>query len=533
MKIEHVQAIKNIPQKPQPAAHFKHGDLFVSEVLEVNGKTALLRSEQGTLLTARLLGDISLMAGDHVETVVDETGTGRYVLRLVDLSRHDAKAAPGDAGKAPDSAAAQSLKAQTLHNTLAMLKKNAGLEPKTAVFLARNGIAGTPENIDTLGRLVKGEQKTAALLMQIRDEAASARPAAAPPAQTPAGAAERIPITATATEAKPDPSAATASPDATAAAAVSKAAARPATHAASAAQTEPAKAAGAPVAPSASAQTAPSPDAKMAAEQAAKPHHAPDGHTAHPTADTVDKSGHAAAGKTATGGPRPAAVQTDAGIAGQSATPAETEKPVQSLSPAQQLLSMFVNLKDKENLAAQLKKAVKELPEQIKELKLLINAVDINDRDAAAQKAQHLEKQITLLSEVKHFDCYHIPLTGGSSEQETAELYVYRQRHRKDEAQAENFVILLGLDTQHMGRVETVIRSGGSRVSLEFRLEKPELGDAFVHGARQLEPVISQTGYHLADVSARELEAKTTVLTAEQVLSLGQEAASGSLDVRI
>ena len=194
MKIEHVQAVKNIPQKQQPI-HLKQGEIFVSEVLEVNGKTALLRSDQGTLLTARLLGDISLLTGDHVETVVDESGNGRYVLRLVDVSRHIANRASGDAVQAQDSAAAQSIKVQTLHSTLAMLKKNAGLDPKTAEFLAKNGIAGTPENIDTLGRLAKGEQKTAALLMQIRGEAVSVKPApqaaSAQPATVP-GAAEPL-----------------------------------------------------------------------------------------------------------------------------------------------------------------------------------------------------------------------------------------------------------------------------------------------------------------------------------------------------
>ena len=84
-----------------------------------------------------------------------------------------------------------------------------------------------------------------------------------------------------------------------------------------------------------------------------------------------------------------------------------------------------------------------------------------------------------------------------------------------------------------MGRVETVIRAGASSVSLEFRLEQSELSGAFVQGAKQMEPMISQMGYRLAEVSAHELTAKTTVLTAEEVLTKGQNAAPGSLDVRI
>ena len=536
MKIEHVQAVKNIPQKQQPI-HLKQGEIFVSEVLEVNGKTALLRSDQGTLLTARLLGDISLLTGDHVETVVDESGNGRYVLRLVDVSRHIANGAAGDAVQVQDSAAAQSIKVQTLHSTLAMLKKNAGLDPKTAEFLAKNGIAGTPENIDTLGRLAKGEQKTAALLMQIRGEAVSVKPApqaaSAQPATVP-GAAEplsaALPVETAVPTAQSEAAATTASPTIAAA---------PTMPTASATQPEPAMPGNATDALTAKGQpqaaTAPSAMPAMPiADQPLRPHQAPVSQVLPPVGAEADKPVYPTAAKTVLPNQaQPAEPQTGGEFAGQAGEAGQQKKPMPSVPLAQQLLSMFVNIKDKQNLAGQLKKAVEGLPEQIKELKLLLKSVDINDRDAVVQKAEHLERQVTLLSEVKQFDCYHIPLTGGKWEQETAELYVYRQRRRKDEAQAENFVILLGLDTQHMGRVETVIRAGASSISLEFRLEQSQLSGAFVQGAKQMEPMISQMGYRLAEVSAHELTAKTTVLTAEEVLSKGQNAAPGSLDVRI
>jgi hypothetical protein len=534
MKIEHVQAVKNIPQKQQPM-HLKQGEIFVSEVLEVNGKTALLRSEQGTLLTARLLGDISLLTGDHVETVVDESGSGRYVLRVVDVSRHISKGATGDAVQAQDSAAAQSIKVQILHSTLAMLKKNAGLDPKTAEFLARNGIAGTPENIDTLGRLAKGEQKTAALLMQIRGEAVSIKPApqAAPaqPATAMGNAAEHSPAATLVETAVP-----TAQSEAAATTANPKTAAPPTMPTASATQSEPAMPGSATDALSAKGypQATTTPQAGSTADQAVRPQQAPVSQTPPPVGSEADKPAHSTAVKTVSPNQaQSAAPQSGAEFAGKTVEARQPKEPMQSVPLAQQLLSMFVNIKDKQNLAGQLKKAVEGLPEQIKELKLLLKTVDINDRDAVAQKAEHLERQVTLLSEVKQFDCYHIPLTGGNREQDTAELYVYRQRRRKDEAQAENFVILLGLDTQHMGRVETVIRAGASSVSLEFRLEQSELGGAFVQGAKQMEPMIAQMGYRLTEVSAHELTAKTTVLTAEEVLLKGQKAAPGSLDVRI
>ena len=137
------------------------------------------------------------------------------------------------------------------------------------------------------------------------------------------------------------------------------------------------------------------------------------------------------------------------------------------------------------------------------------------------------------MSELKRFDCYHIPLTGMNREQTTAELYVFRQRRRKAQADQETFAVLLGLDTQHMGRVETMIRADGRSVALEFRLENAEVADAFSKGAKALEPLIGQAGYRLTGVNVRELAARTTVLNAEEALS-GQVAPdTGSLDIRV
>ena len=173
MKIENVQSVKNIPDKLHPQ-FLKQGEFFVSKVLEVRGDTAILKSAQGTLLTARLLGDLGLASGDYVETVVDEAHGNRYVLRLLDVSGGDEKTTASGGMTTMAGAGVQNPRGQMLHSMLPMLKKNAGLEPKMAEFMARNSIVDTPENIETLTRLVKGELKTGQVLLQMQGESARA-----------------------------------------------------------------------------------------------------------------------------------------------------------------------------------------------------------------------------------------------------------------------------------------------------------------------------------------------------------------------
>ena len=551
MKIENVQSVKNIPDKLQPQ-FLKQGEFFVSEVLEVRGDTAILKSAQGTLLTARLLGNLGLASGDYVETVVDEAHGNRYVLRLLDVSRGDGKpAAPGNMTTTAETGV-QNARVQMLHGMLAMLKKNAGLEPKMAELMARNGIADTPENIETLARLVKGELKTGQVLLQMQGEAARAGTVSANTAAALAqpGVFEASVISHTMPSAANTQTAA-ASPGI---AALDTAAAEqlPIQNSANTninvTQPQQADAQKAAVVPQSSVQSDQAAEAevqKIPANTVGIQNGVPefsvpaDGGVAQAARQDIAATNHPITGSKLPGIPAvndpvigvklpgvPAANVSGNGMG----LPADVPPPDML---AGQLLSLIVDLKDKKTLPAQLKKAVEELPVQIKELKIALQTADNTDRNTLARQVESLDRQFSLTSELKRFDCYHIPLTGMNREQATAELYVFRQRRRKAEADPETFAVLLGLDTQHMGRVETMIRAAGRSVALEFRLENAELADAFGEGAKALEPLIGQAGYRLTEVNVRELAARTTVLNAEEALS-GQAAPdTGSLDIRV
>ncbi len=206
------------------------------------------------------------------------------------------------------------------------------------------------------------------------------------------------------------------------------------------------------------------------------------------------------------------------------------EMPEQITSKA---LAMFVNLEDADELAVHLKKAVQELPEQIKELKVLIEHTDNTVKETVAAKFDQIEKQMSMMNEVRRFDCYQIPLQSGPQQQTAAELYVYRYRSGKKTVDPENILILLGLDTQYMGRVETLIKTNGKSLSVEFNIEDMRLSDEMKADSARLEQTINETGYHLAGVSVKPLTARTMVLNAENRLEKETGGSAGNVDVRI
>ena len=196
-------------------------------------------------------------------------------------------------------------------------------------------------------------------------------------------------------------------------------------------------------------------------------------------------------------------------------------------------LAMFMSLEDADELALHLKKAVQDLPEQLKELKVLIEHADNIVKETVAAKFDQIEKQMSIMNEVRRFDCYQIPLQNSQHQLSAAELYVYRYRNGKKKVDPENILILLGLDTQYMGRVETLIKTNGKSLSIEFNLEDMRLSDEIQADTAHLEQTVNEAGYHLAGVSVKPLTSRTTVLNAENRFENETGGSAGNVDVRI
>lgn len=617
MRVEHIGTPKSINESTQRQG-LSQGDILIAEVTDIKGDQVYLKNQDGgALLTAKLLSDIAVSVGDYVETVVDEAGGGRYVLRVIDISHQMPFGSEADAGLEMLTARSQSARAQALLNTLAMLKSNPGADPKAAAFLSRHGIAGTAQNIETLSQMAKGISPVTALLAEViqsfgpkRNSVGSMAQTATPMANTNTRSAMQTAQTAAnidamaqntiSTEGQTHQTSDAVVPQAAQqnqsgissqtqentsirmdqgqmnAADGSQASAENRTIAQPAAQkNNQAAGQGAVQTPSASTQSADKATPHTQAAQAmpetaqqiqntgdpAQPasqtiiHDA--SQTAQPAAASANTAGKSvgdarpsvpdAAEKTDSmqvpakpGAPIDAAqsVKTTAGKTEGAEIPAQQNdaaipKEVTSEQIAGKARTMFVNLNDADKLAVHLKKAVQELPKQLKELKLLIEHTDNIVKDTVAPKFDQIEKQMSMLNDVKRFDCYQIPLQTGPQQQTAAELYVYRYRGSKKTVDPENILILLGLDTQYMGRVETLIKTSGKSLGIEFNLEDMRLSEEMKADAVYLEQAAEDAGYHLAGVSVKELAVRTTVLNAQDRLEKETGGTAGNVDVRI
>ena len=591
MRVEHLGTTKSISETPHRQG-LAQGDILVAEVTDIKGDQVVLKNQDGSgTLTAKLLSDIAVSIGDFVETVVDEASGGRYVLRVIDISR---QMPFGSDDLETLTTQNQSIRAQALLNTLAMLKNNPGADPKAAAFLSRHGIAGSAENIETVSQMAKGASILTVMLAELIESfginkeqsgslAPTAQPAAntvsptaqpetvadpwlqAPKVQTPANSVKGNAVQASAVvQSDTQKVTGTGLQAPIEAQAILQPIAQESPGAAgqSAGQTMPVGIA-VPNTGVSRAQTV------QAMTEAAVQLQSTDGQTTsatqaitqavfQPSAEAAAPSANAAENTAAVLHPSvlETAVKTDApdmaarmnaplgeaqnmkttGMTDniskmpEHITAAPKEIPEQITDKA---LAMFMSLEDADELALHLKKAVQDLPEQLKELKVLIEHADNIVKETVAAKFDQIEKQMSIMNEVRRFDCYQIPLQNSQHQLSAAELYVYRYRNGKKKVDPENILILLGLDTQYMGRVETLIKTNGKSLSIEFNLEDMRLSDEMQADTAGLEQTVNEAGYHLAGVSVKPLTSRTTVLNAENRFENETGGSAGNVDVRI
>lgn len=565
MRIENVGTTQSIPDKAHPGT-LSQGDVLIAQVSAVDGDTVSLKSQDGLVLTARLLTDIGVRVGDFVETVVDAAGRGRYVLRIVDITRGggDAELLLKDGLGAASTGAAT----RALLGTMAMLKMNPGVDPKAAVFLSQQGLSGTTKNLEILSQIVKGGETIGKLLAQVAggesaiadkqqgNSAGQTSPltvvvdAAGLETQQAAAQAEtgqaQIAKAGVQSDAKMNPQAQTADVVTPAQTAVKtsgvpvNAVNQNAAMGAEVVGVEVVPEANIPIASDTAASVnittaqgvedntvnaenvsneAPTIDAPQATHTPQTP--------IQPGAQAIDTAKTGVPDTTKTGDAVPAQAAETQFQKASNPVPVSQQDDFKLIE--QKAVSLFVRLDNQDDIAAHIKKAINELPEQLKELKILMERTDNMNKG----RLEPAEKQATLLSQIKRFDCFHIPLMMQDNKSATAELYVYRHRNKKAAQDGENIVILLGLDTQHMGRVETLVKAGGKSLGLELFLEDMRLAEEVTNDADALSQAAQKLGYHKVTISIKKLAARTTLLNAEQRLTAGVHGSAGSVDIRI
>lgn len=149
---------------------------------------------------------------------------------------------------------------------------------------------------------------------------------------------------------------------------------------------------------------------------------------------------------------------------------------------------------------------------------------------AAAQKANEMANQVRVGSQLDQFYYAQVPFQTPQMDG-TADLYVFQRQGQKAERERTHITVLIGLDTPHMGRVESVLRSRDERLSVEFRVSSKRVQSFFEDAIGAFRTEMREIGFPLESVTVSQIGEKVTPVNALRVMEPKQEIRLRGLDI--
>ncbi|MDR1117344.1 MAG: flagellar hook-length control protein FliK [Oscillospiraceae bacterium] len=159
--------------------------------------------------------------------------------------------------------------------------------------------------------------------------------------------------------------------------------------------------------------------------------------------------------------------------------------------------------------SGQLKKAREELEIRLSLFKDAVEGSGLASKTALAGQTQRLIDHVRLTNSIDQFVYAQIPVIL-NNEQRTAELYVFKQNKGQKKIDPENVNILLALDMTFMGHIESFIGVRGKDVSLNVTVDSPAAGEFIGQNTAGLHRLLSESGFKLAGLKVRQGGERTT-----------------------
>jgi len=151
-----------------------------------------------------------------------------------------------------------------------------------------------------------------------------------------------------------------------------------------------------------------------------------------------------------------------------------------------------------------------------------------------AQKAGDMTSQIRMGNQLDNFYYCQIPFTV-AQQKNNAELYVFERKQNQgaEEGERTRTTVLIALETQYMGRVETVLRSEEERLSLEFRVETARVREYLENTVAELQSALNDQDFEVKEIRVVQMKEPTTPMNAMQMVAEQEFFSLQSVDISV
>ena len=199
---------------------------------------------------------------------------------------------------------------------------------------------------------------------------------------------------------------------------------------------------------------------------------------------------------------------------------------------------LFVNI-NSDKLASELdvNKLNKDLSNKLDVLKAAIQISDLSGLpggEGLLAATVQLDDSVKLMNQLNNNNMlyYQLPVNI-SGYNTTAELYVMKRRQNKRRIDPHNTVMFVSLDTENLGRIETLLNVNGKNVSVSLRTEKQQINDFVKENIKYVYSGLADCGYKLADIKYALIDLATPPMKQKQLLLKMLNTNHNKVDMRI
>ncbi|HEX9063332.1 MAG TPA: flagellar hook-length control protein FliK [Clostridia bacterium] len=165
-----------------------------------------------------------------------------------------------------------------------------------------------------------------------------------------------------------------------------------------------------------------------------------------------------------------------------------------------------------------LKKTYSELSSKLEMIKDTLKQQNTPESSNIIKRAETMESGLKLINEINSFNSYYqIPLSFGDNNT-TGELYILKKERGRKKIDPENASMLISLDTENIGRVDSFIGINKKSVSVSMRVESEGLFDFIKQNRDELYKRLQNSGFKLVDLRCKLIDEQVNLINASQAV---------------
>ena len=182
---------------------------------------------------------------------------------------------------------------------------------------------------------------------------------------------------------------------------------------------------------------------------------------------------------------------------------------------ADNLKSLFVKLDSDDNQLLNPMKLFKDLQDSVSSIKHLASQLNGFARESMINLSGSLDSNMSFLNQLNNYSSYmQLPLSMFNKDI-TGELYMLKRGSKSKKLDPSNLTVLISLDSQNAGRIDTLLSIDKKDISTNFRLENSDIFPVMKESHRELYNSLLSKGYRLVDYTFKLLDEPINIVNFE------------------